>query len=58
MKRTLIAICAAAFMIATMTSTPASAFFIVAMVMESKKDKNFKEVNPYAPKKAGKKKKM
>ena len=32
--------------------SPAAAFFWVPIVMESKKDKNFKAVNPYAPKKA------
>ena len=31
---------------------PAAAFFWVPIIMESKKDKNFKAVNPYAPKKA------
>lgn len=38
---------------------PAAAFFWVPIVMESKKDKNFKAVNPYAPQKvkATKKKK-
>ncbi len=36
---------------------PAAAFFWVPIVMESKKDKNFKAVNPYAPKKAKAKKK-
>lgn len=39
--------------------SPASAFFWVPIVMEAKKDKNFKAVNPYAPqkvKKGGKKK--
>jgi hypothetical protein len=35
---------------------PAAAFFWVPIVMEAKKDKNFKAVNPYAPKKASKKK--
>jgi hypothetical protein len=35
---------------------PAAAFFWVPIVMEAKKDKNFKAVNPYAPKKAAKKK--
>ena len=34
---------------------PAAAFFWVPIVMEAKKDKNFKAVNPYAPKKAKKK---
>jgi hypothetical protein len=37
---------------------PAAAFFWVPIVLEAKKDKNFKAVNPYAPKKATKKKKM
>ncbi len=36
---------------------PAAAFFWVPIVMEAKKDKNFKAVNPYAPKKAKAKKK-
>jgi hypothetical protein len=36
---------------------PAAAFFWVPIVMEAKKDKNFKAVNPYAPKKVSKKKK-
>ena len=31
---------------------PAAAFFWVPIIMESKKDKNFKAVNPYGPKKA------
>jgi hypothetical protein len=31
---------------------PAAAFVWVPLVMEAKKDKNFKAVNPYAPKKA------
>jgi hypothetical protein len=35
---------------------PAAAFFWVPMIMEAKKDKNFKPVNPYAAKKAAKKK--
>ena len=35
---------------------PAAAFFWVPIIMESKKDKNFKAVNPYAPKKVAKKK--
>ncbi len=28
---------------------PASAFYIIAAIMENKNDKNFKAVNPYAP---------
>ena len=36
---------------------PAAAFFWVPIIMESKKDKNFKAVNPYAPTKAKAKKK-
>lgn len=40
--------------------SPASAFIWVPFMMEAKKDKNFKAVNPYAPqkvKKSGKKSK-
>ena len=33
---------------------PANALIWIPMVMESKKDKNFKAVNPYAPAKAKK----
>lgn len=30
---------------------PASAFFWIPIILEAKKDKNFKAVNPYAPQK-------
>ena len=36
---------------------PAAAFFWIPIIMEAKKDKNFKAVNPYAPKKARRPKK-
>ena len=43
-----------------LTPTPAAAFFqviIPAIVLEAKKDKNFKAVNPYETKKVTKKSK-
>jgi hypothetical protein len=58
MKKTILAMTGAAFLgTATLIPTPASAFVFVALpfVMEAKKDKNFKAVNPYAPKKVVKK---
>ena len=60
MKKTILAITAAAFLSGSL-ATPASAFVFVFLpaVLMAKEDKNFKPVNPYAPvKKAGKKKKM
>jgi hypothetical protein len=64
MRKILIAVAATAVIGAVaLKPSPASAFFWVPIVLEAKKDKNFKAVNPYAPKKAaakkgGKKKKM
>jgi hypothetical protein len=62
MRKAIIGVTAAAFLggIASMlTSTPASAFCppCVAAVMQSKENKNFKAVNPYAPTKVSKKSK-
>jgi hypothetical protein len=62
MKKIIIAITGAAFlgtMATAVTPAPALAFaplFFVPVLM-SKEDKNFKAVNPYAPKKAAKKSK-
>jgi hypothetical protein len=62
MRKAIVGVAAAAFLggIATMlTSTPAAAVCppCVWAVMESKKDKNFKAVNPYAPTKVATKSK-
>jgi hypothetical protein len=62
MKKAVIGISAAAFLggVASMlTATPASAVCppCVWAVMQSKEDKNFKAVNPYAPTKVAKKSK-
>jgi len=63
MKKTITTATAAAILGAVaFTPTPASAFFWIPLIMESKKDPNFKAVNPYAPVKVkgkkAKKKKM
>ena len=60
MKRAIIGVTAAAFLggVASMlTATPAAAVCppCVWAVMQSKEDKNFKAVNPYAPTKVAKK---
>jgi hypothetical protein len=60
MKKTILALTAAAFIGGTVAPTPASAFVFVFLpaVLMAKEDKNFKPVNPYAakPAKKGKKK--
>jgi hypothetical protein len=58
MRKTILAIAAAAIVGAVaFKPVPAAAFFWVPIIMEAKKDKNFKAVNPYAPAKARKAKK-
>jgi hypothetical protein len=58
MRKAIIAAAVAAIIGAvTFKPAPAAAFFWVPIVLEAKKDKNFKAVNPYAPKKAKAKKK-
>ena len=59
MRKTILAIAATAIIGAVaFKPAPAAAFFWVPLVMEAKKDKNFKAVNPYAPAKARKAKKI
>ena len=55
MKKTILAITAAAFLSGSL-ATPASAFVFVFMpaVLMAKEDKNFKPVNPYEKKKVKK----
>ena len=62
MRKVIVGVAAAAFLggVATMlTSTPAAAVCppCVWAVMQSKENKNFKAVNPYAPTKVAKKSK-
>jgi hypothetical protein len=53
MRKTILAIAATAIIGAVaFKPVPAAAFFWVPIVMEAKKDKNFKAVNPYTPVKA------
>ena len=51
MKKTILAITAAAFLGSALVPTPAAAFVWVFLpaVLVAKEDKNFKAVNPYAP---------
>ena len=50
MRKIIIAMTATAIIGAVaLKPTPAAAFFWIPIIMESKKDKNFKAVNPYAP---------
>ena len=58
MKKTILAITAAAFLSGSL-ATPASAFVFVFLpaVLMAKEDKNFKPVNPYAKKEVKKAKK-
>ena len=57
MKKTILTAAAAAVLGAVaFTPTPASALFWIPLIMESKKDPNFKAVNPYAPVKVKKSK--
>ena len=58
MKKTILAVTAAAFLSGSL-ATPASAFVFVFLpaVLMAKEDKNFKPVNPYAPVKKAKKSK-
>lgn len=55
MKKSILAVAATAIVAAVaFKPAPASALFWIPLVLESKKDKNFKAVNPYAPVKAKK----
>jgi hypothetical protein len=55
MRKLVIAAVATAFVGAVaLKSSPANALIWIPLMLESKKDKNFKAVNPYAPTKAQK----
>lgn len=62
MKKSVFAVVATAiFAVVAFKPVPANALIWIPLVLESKKDPNFKAVNPYAPvkvKKAKSKKKM
>lgn len=54
MKKSILAVVAAAVVAAVAMPAPAKALIWIPLVLESKKDPNFKAVNPYAPVKAKK----
>jgi hypothetical protein len=49
MRKTIFAVAAVVVGAIAFKPAPAAAFFWIPIIMESKKHKNFKAVNPYAP---------